>query len=225
MIYLYHGDDQSGSRNNLFEQKKKYADFRELNGDKLLPKDLESTLGTESLFGNETILIENLFSRLRSKDKDVCIQQLISYQGARDILIWEKKALTKLTTNKLPKTWVVKESKPPALLFNFLDSIIPDNHPQVTKILSSMRKSIDDGLIFIMLARHVSSLIQVKTATTLKLPPWQIGKLKAQASSWDTAALLRFYDSLYEIDKKIKTGNTKLDLGSQLDILLLQVLG
>lgn len=226
MIYLFHGDDQSGSRNNLFEQKKKYADFRELNGDKLLPKDLESTLGTESLFGNETILIENLFSRLRSKDKDVCIQQLISYQGARDILIWEKKALTKLTTNKLPKDWVIKESKPPALLFNFLDSLTPNNSTQALKLYHQLlTMSHEPGFIFIMLARHVSNLIQAKTATTLKLPPWQIGKLKAQASSWDTAVLLRFYDSLYEIDKKIKTGNTKLDLGSQLDILLLQVLG
>lgn len=226
MIYLFHGDDQSGSRNNLFEQKKKYTDFRELNGDKLLPKDLESTLGTESLFGNETILIENLFSRLRSKDKDACIQQLISYQGERDILIWEKKALTKLTTNNLPKTWVVKESKPPALLFTFLDSLTPNNSVQALKLYHQLlAMNHEPGFVFIMLARHVSSLIQAKTATTLKLPPWQIGKLKAQANSWDTAQLLRFYNSLYELDKKIKTGNTKLDLGSQLDILLLQVLG
>ena len=64
MIYLFHGDDPKSSRNNLFELKKKHTDIREINGDKLLPKDLESTLGTESLFGNETILIENLLSRL-----------------------------------------------------------------------------------------------------------------------------------------------------------------
>jgi len=225
MIYLFHGDDQTTSRNNLYDQKKKHSDIRELNGDKLLPKDLQSTLGTESLFGNETILIENLFSRLRSKDKDACVQLLLNYSGNRDILVWEKKALTKLTTNKLPKTWKVVESKPPALLFNFLDTIFPENYQQVSKILSTLRKSTDDGLIFIMLTRHVSSLIQAKTATSLKLPPWQVGKIKSQASSWETAELLHFYDSLYEIDKKIKTGSTKLDLGSQLDILLLQVLG
>ncbi|TXH01315.1 MAG: hypothetical protein E6P95_02020 [Candidatus Moraniibacteriota bacterium] len=225
MIFLYHGDDNAASRNNLFEQKKKHENIRELNGDKLLPKNLESILGTESLFGNETLLIENLFSRLRSKDKDACVQLLINYNGNRDILIWEKKSLTKLTTNKIPKSWVIKESKPPALLFNFLDTIVPGNHQQVTKILASLRKSTDDGLIFIMLARHISSLIQAKTATTLKLPPWQIGKLKSQASSWEVKNLVHFYDELYSIDNKIKTGNTKLDLGSQLDILLLQVLG
>lgn len=223
--YLFYGDDQAASREKLYEIKRKYSDIRELNGDKLLPKDLESTLGTESLFGNETILIENLFSRLRSKDKDACIQLLINYSGNRDILIWEKKTLTKLTTNKLPKTWKVVESKPPALLFNFLDTIFPGNYPQVSKILSTLRKSTDDGLIFIMLTRHVSSLIQAKTATSLKLPPWQIGKLKSQASSWEISKLLFFYDELYKIDYKIKTGNTKLDLGSQLDIALLQVLG
>lgn len=225
MIYLFHGDDSKSSRNNLFELKKKHTDIREINGDKLLPKDLESTLGTESLFGNETILIENLFSRLRSKDKDNCIELLKNYKGARDILIWEKKALTKLTTNKLPKDWVVKESKPPALLFNFLDAMSPGNLKIATNILTNLRRTVDDGFIFIMLSRHISTLIQVKTTTFLKLPPWQIGKLKSQASSWETGELLHFYDSLYEIDKKIKTGNTKLDLGSQLDILLVQVLG
>ena len=223
--YLFHGDDLKSSRDNLFEIKKNHTDIRELNGDKITPKDLESTLGTESLFGNETILIENLFSRLRSKDKDSCIELLNNYHGSRDILIWEKKALTKLTTGKLPKDWVIKESKPPSILFNFLDSIIPNNYQQASTLLSSLRKNSDDGLVFIMLARHISSLIQAKTATSIKLPPWQLGKLKSQASSWETVELLHFYDSLYEIDKKIKTGNTKLDLGSQLDILLLQVLG
>ncbi|GAB4027254.1 MAG: hypothetical protein Fur0011_4820 [Candidatus Microgenomates bacterium] len=224
--YLFYGDDQAASREKLYEIKRKYPDIRELNGDKLLPKDLESTLGTESLFGNETILIENLFSRLKSKDRDTCIQLLINYSGNRDILIWEKKTLTKLTTNKLPKTWKVVESKPPALLFNFLDSITPNNSTQALKLYQQLlTMNHEPGFIFIMLARHVSSLIQAKTATSLKLPPWQISKLKNQANSWDTASLLLFYDSLYEIDKKIKTGNTKLDLDSQLDILLLQVLG
>lgn len=223
--YLFHGDDQKSSRDNLFEIKKKHDDIRELNGDKISPKDLESTLGTESLFGNETILIENLFSRLRSKDKDACIELLKNYQGSRDILIWEKKTLTKLTTGKLPKDWVIKESKPPSILFNFLDSIMPNNYQQASTLLTSLRTNSDDGLVFIMLARHISSLIQAKTATSIKLPPWQIGKLKAQASGWDINQLIHFYDELYLIDNKIKTGNTKLDLGSQLDILLLQVLG
>ena len=224
--YLFHGDDNKSSRDNLFEIKKKHDDIRELNGDKISPKDLESTLGTESLFGNETILIENPFSRLRSKDKDACIELLKNYQGSRDILIWEKKALTKLTTVKLPKDWVIKESKPPAMLFNFLDSITPHNSNQALKLYHGLlTMNHEPGFIFIMLARHISSLIQAKTATSIRLPPWQIGKLKSQASGWDINQLIHFYDELYLIDSKIKTGNTKLDLGSQLDILLLQVLG
>lgn len=226
MIYLFHGDDQSASRNNLHEIKKKYLDIRELNGEKITPMDLESTLGTESLFGNETILIENLFSRLRSKDKEACIDLLKNYQGARDILIWEKKALTKVTTAKLHKDWVIKESKPPALLFNFLDSMTPHNAELALKLYHELlTMNHEPGFIFIMLSRHISTLIQAKTATNLKLPPWQIGKLKSQAAGWEISKILFFYDELYKIDKKIKTGTTKLDLGSQLDILLLQVLG
>lgn len=225
MIYLFHGDDPAASRNNLFTLKQKQIDIRELNGEKITPKDLETILGTENLFGEEALLIENLFSRPRSKDKDSCIELLKNYNGSRTIICWDKKALTKATTAKFPKTWKVVESKPPALLFAFLDSFKPGNYQQARQLLSDLRANSEDGLIFVMLSRHVISLIQAQSATTLKLPPWQIGKLKSQASLWSEGALIHVVDELHRIDLQIKTGTTKLDQGSQLDILLLQVLG
>jgi len=224
-ISLFHGDDTAASRNNLFTLKQKQVEIRELNGEKITPKDFETILGTESLFGEEALLIENLFSRTRSKDKEACIELLKNYQGHRTILCWDKKALTKATTAKLPKTWKIIESKPPAILFAFLDAFKPGNHAQARTLLVELRKNSDDGLIFVMLSRHVISLIQAQSATTLKLPPWQIGKLKAQASLWTEGALIHVLDELHRIDLQIKTGITKLDQGSQLDILLLSVLG
>jgi DNA polymerase III delta subunit len=225
MIYLFHGDDQANSRAQAILVRQAQSDVRVVSGDKLAPRDLESILGTESLFGAEALWIENLFSRVRSKDKEACVALLSAYTGSRTIILWEKKAITKAATAKLPKSWKIKESKPPAVLFTFLDSLYPGNYQEAKKLLGELRKTSEEGFIFIMLSRHISTLIQASSATTLKLPPWQIGKLKGQAQKWHETQLTMFYDRMYQIDLHIKTGATKLDQASQLDILLRQVLG
>ena len=225
MIQLFHGDDIAASRNLFFAAKQLSEDRHELQGDKLTPDELRTVLETSGLFGPATLVIENIFSRLRSKAKEECLAMLQQASPSREIIIWEKKALTKAVLSKLPKTWKVVESKPPALLFNFLAALTPGNLNSVQSLLKSLRQTSDDGLIFIMLARHLNNLILAQTATRPKLPPWQLGKLRSQASRWSEASLLHFHDELYRLDLAQKTGGTKLDLGSQLDILLVSVLG
>lgn len=224
-VFLYHGEDQVASRNLLYASKRQYSTLRELNGEKITPLELKAALGNATLFGEETLVIENLFTRPRSKLKDECLALLTDPLLTRPILCWEKKALTKAVTAKLPKHWKIIESKSPAVLFTFLDAIIPGNHARAHALLTDLRRSSEDGFIFIMLSRHLQNLILAQSATNPKLPPWQLGKLKSQASSWSESALLKFYDELFRLDLQLKTGNTKLDLRSQLDILLLTVLG
>lgn len=201
------------------------SEYQELKGDKLTATELETALLSTNLFSLVHLYIENLFSRPRSKDKDNCLKLLFDYTGDKTILCWEKKSLTKAALAKLPKSWKISESKPPALLFSWLESLTPGNYPRSSQLLRSLRTSTDETLIFIMLSRHLGNLIQAKSATAPKLPPWQLGKLRAQASAWSETQLIQFLDSLYTLDYQIKTGRTKLDLSSQLDIVLYQVLG
>ena len=224
--YIYHGDDTHASRNNLFQQRQKSHNIKEINGEKTNAIDLSTSLATNNLFDTETILIDNLFSRPRSKEKDAAITVLSNYAGTKEILCWEKKAITKAVLAKLPKNWIIKESKPPALLFNFLDNIFPGNSQQAVNLFHELlNSSHEPAFIFIMLTRHINSLISAQSATNLRLPPWQIGKLKQQASKFSEAQLIYIVDKLFQIDLCIKSGKTKLDLQSQLDILLLQALG
>jgi len=224
MIILFHGDDTAKSRQQL-KQVTVTGEKRELDGLKIAPKDLESTLATTNLFSSETIVIENLFSRLKSKDKDACIKLLTDYQGEKQILLWEKKELTKAVLTKLPKTWKISLSKLPALIFNFLESLYPGNLPNILAHLPDLRASTPDILLHTMISRQISYLILIKSASNPKFAPWQIGKLKSQASHWTDQQLVHFHDELLRIDYQIKSGQTKLDYSVQLDLLLASALG
>lgn len=228
MITLFHGEGIAESRKLLIsavtKDKLEDREIRYIEGDKLSPKDLESALGTASLFSVETLVIENLLSRLRSKDKDVCIELLSKYSGDKNILLWEKKAITKIALAKLGKNIKVNESKAPTALFTFMESIEPGNAKLALDLLHEVVMDSEDIIAFTMLARQISYLIMMKTGTSPKFAPWQMGKLRTQAGKWSESQLEHFLAELLKIDLAIKTGTTKLSYTDHLDLLLTTLL-
>lgn len=227
MLLIFHGEGTSSSRKLLREaiQKDKLAghEVRTLEGDKLSPRDLESTLATESLFSVETIVIENLLSRLRSKDKDKCIELISSYTGNKNIFMWDKKEITKPNLTKLSKA-KVSNSKSPTALFTLMESLEPGNAKQALDLLHQTVADTEDIIAFTMVARQISYLIMMKSGTSPKFAPWQIGKLKAQAAKWDDKQLEHFLAELLKIDLSIKSGFSKLSYTDHLDLLLSSLL-
>lgn len=228
-ILVFHGDGTSSSRRLLqdaIEKEKSLGhEILILEGDKLLPRDLDSTLATESLFSVETLVIENLLSRLRSKDKDACIEYLAKYSGSKSILLWEKKSITKIALGKLGKDIKTVESKAPTALFSFMEAIVPGNAQTALSLMHEVVEGTEDIIVFTMLARQISHLIIMKSATSPKFAPWQMGKLRTQAAKWEDKQLEQFLSELLKIDLAIKTGATKLSYKDHLDILLLSLLG
>ena len=94
MIFIFHGEGTATSRNLLQDAITKHKllghEIRIIEGDKLVPADLESTLATASLFSTETLVIEGLLSRAKSRDKDTCIKVLADYSGDKNIFLWDK---------------------------------------------------------------------------------------------------------------------------------------
>lgn len=223
MIQIFHGEGTGTSRKLLREEveKDKLAghEIRTLEGDKLSPRDLESVLSTESLFSVETIVIENLLSRLRSKDKDACLELLAGYAGSKNILLWDKKEITKPNLSKLSKA-KVSNSKAPTALFTLMDSLEPGNAKQALDLLHQTVADTEDIIAFTMIARQVSYLIMIKSGTSPKFAPWQIGKLKASAAKWQDKQLEHFLSELLKIDLSIKSGTSKLSYTDHLDLLL-----
>lgn len=229
MITIFHGDNNALSRTKLQEalqQEKQHGhELRYLEGEKLTPKDLDSALSTANLFYTEVVVIENLLSRLRSKDKDECLSLLKNYVGEKHLYLWDKKALTKLAIAKLGPNLKVVESKTPTVLFTLLETLEPGRAQDALKLLAEVVATTEDIVVFTMIARQVSNLIIMKSATNPKFSPWQATKLKIQASKWSHHQLQDFLTNLLKIDLSIKTGSSKLSYKDHLDILLLNLLG
>ena len=228
-ISIFHGDSTKDSRILLISAIEKDRavghEIRTLDGEKISPRDLESILQTSSLFSTETLVIENLFSRLRSKDKDACLILIKNYSGDKNLLLWERKEITKAGLAGLPSQAKISNSRAPQLLFNWLETVYPGNLTACLPLFHQVTLETEDILIFTMLARQISYLIMMKSATSPKFAPWQMGKLRAQATKWEESALTDLLCRLLEIDEAIKTGATKLSYADHLDILLVNSLG
>ena len=106
-----------------------------------------------------------------------------------------------------------------------MESIYPGNRERALSLMHEVISGTEDIIVFTMLARQVSYLIMIKSATSPKFSPWQIDKLAAQASKWSDKQLSNFLAELLKIDFAIKTGATKLSYTDHLDLLLLNLLG
>lgn len=229
MMLVFHGDSQKDSRtllqNAMQKDKELGREINSLDGEKITPRDLESTLATANLFAPETLVIEGLLGRLKSKDKDACISLLASYSGEKNIILWDKKEITKPNLTKLGTSVKISNSKAPTQLFSWLETIVPGNTKSCLTIMHQVAAMTEDILIFTMLARHLSYLIMMKSATSPKFAPWQMGKLRSQAGVWSDKQLESMLTQLIQIDEAIKTGQTKLSYLDQLDIYLMRELG
>lgn len=227
MIYIFHGDGTGASRKLLSEavakDKANDHEIRTLEGDKLSPRDLESALATASLFSVESLVIENLLSRLRSKDKDACIDLLASYNGDKNIYLWDKKEVIPANLKKFA-TAKISNSKAPTALFTLMESLEPGNAALALSLLHEVVEGTEDIIVFTMIARQISYLIMIKSGTNPKFAPWQMGKLRAQVAKWEGKQLESFLSDLLQIDYKIKTGRSKLSYTDHLDLLLSDLL-
>lgn len=228
MLQLIHGDNQVNSRKKLTEllaeAKKQNKEIFQLNAEKLDRAQLESNLLSESLFGQEKILLlEGLYSLPKSKKKDEFIDLISS--ASIDIILWEKKLLSKTDLKKLPNDLESYEFKITPKLWNFLDKLSP-NPKSKNALLKTFHESIaidSVEFIFLMMARQIRLLIQVKEGGAIKLAPFMLGKLKKQAGEFSLEKLLTIHQQLYQIDKKLKQSASLLSLEAELDLLLLNM--
>jgi DNA polymerase III delta subunit len=224
MITVLHGESQSQSRdklNKIIDQFKldSSGEVIRLDAKKITETDLVEALEPGSLFGGDRlIVIENLFSLPRSKTKTKYLEMIsLSGQGVK-IVIWNKKTATATDLKKFSSALVL-EFKAPKAVWGFLDSISPKENKKILTYLHQAAEQEATELIFYLLHRRLSQLIEVKVGD-LKGAPWQVAKLKNQANWFNIKQLIKFQNKLLKIDYSIKSGMDELPLLSQLDLLL-----
>lgn len=171
-----------------------------------------------SLFAEKKIFITENLLRKTKKNLDKLV-----YLKETTIIDWENQISS--YELKIPRRVLVKEFKLPTSIFKLLDACYPGNLKTFLNILHQLPDKMEDGFIFIMLARQIRNLLLIKSGQTLgKLQSWQIARLKTQAKHWRLPQLTTFYDGLYRIEVATKTSTNPFNIRHSLDILACYIL-
>lgn len=231
-MLVLHGDNSVQSRHTLgqllAEARQANKVVVRLEAKKLTLADLQETLRSESLFGDEKlVVVEELHSLPTSNRKKELIEAVAESaqnQGSTTVIVWEKRPLTATMLKKLGSS-DVQEFKLSKSLFAWLDSL--NGHK---RNLSAQLKLFHDAiaqegeyLCFLMLARQTRMLLSAADGGEIKGPPFMIGKLTKQAQSFTLDQLWRLHQQLLEIDYRQKTSASPLDLTQELDLLLVNL--
>lgn len=227
MISILHGENISLSRKKLLEliaeEKKKHTQIIRLEGKKLDRAILEESLGSSSLFGNDTcIVIEELHSLPRSKKKTELISLIAATQDTT-LILWEKRKLTPTMIKQFPGARVFA-FKPSETLFSWLDSLdSAGNKNRQLELFAKATQSNDVHMCFVMLIRQIRLLIATKSGGQVKGAPFLIQKLRSQANRFTLEKLLETHSTLYTFDSQMKSSANSLPLKESLDLLLLKL--
>jgi len=227
MIYIFHGDNPVDSRKKLLElitsEKNKGTNIVRLEAKKLTPPILEENLVNHDLFGTSQLtIVEALHSLPRSKKKNQLITTI--QKSNSNIVLWEKRSLTKTMLKKFPQA-KTSESKLTKALFKWLDSL-SSNQKSKKKQLELLHQSIEidsAGMCLAMLMRQIRLLIQARENHKIKGPPFMISKLKNQARNFSLQQLLNIHNQLLDFDIKQKSSLNLRTIEQNLDQLIINL--
>lgn len=232
MLTIICGEDIVESRNYLSQIKGEYKK----RGDEvtnLSPQEIPDILKWRgdnlNLFSSKFIFItehlEALIIRKRGKKstKKATVKTLedmvleIANRKDIELIDWEEKAGREVKLKDFAK---VKEFKPSKSIFKLLEACVPGNLAVFVQTLSIIAKSQDEIFIFIMLYRHIRTLLLAYEGVFANtIQSWQRHNLTSQAKHWTQNNLSDFYEGLYRIETTTKSGTNPFGVKKSLEIL------
>jgi hypothetical protein len=227
MLTIIDGENLVKSREKLFKIKQaaraKGQELNTLLAKKITSKILENALFAKDLFGQEyCLIIEELHSLPKSKKRTRYLEQIVQASQFLDIVLWEKKNLTKNNLKKLANSQVFHFPMSKTL-WQFLDQFSPQAKTKKRQ-LALLREAIEQDsaeFCLLMISKRVSDLIAVTVNANLAIHPFVKTKLNKQKKDFSLKQLLKLHQKLYQLDNKIKHSANLLNLASELDLLLI----
>lgn len=230
MITIIHGEDTASSRTSFISKKSEQKDAVSFNGETVSLTALTQVLEGGGLFDEEKhIYIEDLLSkRKKSEEAEQILKILQKHEKSVDITLWESKSLSKTVLSHFSKPTVYHFDLPKSL-FEFLDSLLPENGKTAVQLFHKTIATTDIHIVVFMIIRHIRLLLALKEPSessideVKRMSPWQSGKMAKQAKAFSLEKLIWFHKALFEIDLSQKTGKSALTLEQSIDFLLLEI--
>lgn len=232
MLTIVCGEDTVTSRKYFESLRKKYsAQMTEVRD--IQPGDIKEILTwmgeSTSLFSSKQVFftnnLESIIVRRRGKKSTKTKSPLtfeetveeIARKADIELIDWESKSGRDI---KMKSVADVKEFKPSSTVFKLLDCCYPGNKKEFITVLRALLADQDENFLFIMLYRHIRTLIAAYDSSFTKTTaPWQRPKLSSQARLWSQNKLIEFYQGLYRLETTAKSGTNPYGIRRTLEIL------
>jgi len=224
MLTIICGENTIEAYNFFLKKKKEFIDknYEVLETDLLKIEELIHWQSNNlSLFVNKKVFFtRNLNKKINKKnEKNLKIINKIINDKNIDLFDFEENIEKK--NLKIQKNVLIKEFKLPISIFNFLDNIYPGNLKNVIKNLNIISKTTAVEVIFFMITKRIRQLLMIKLNQKIDgLKLWQLKKLDYQTKLWPKETIIRFYQSLFQLEIKIKTNINPFDLKKSLELLI-----
>jgi DNA polymerase III delta subunit len=229
MLTLLHGDKTVASRAEL---QRILVGFRATNTqiEQYSAKDLSliqlsDMLGGQALFSPKIcVVIEGLHALPKSTKKDQLIAEVKKHVEDKDmtIVLWESKLLTPAQAAVFSKGTVLS-FKSSSTLFQWLDALSGKPSQHMFELLDKAEQTEGIEYCFVMYVRQIRLLLSMKVGAPVKVAPFLIGKLQAQAGSFSESALLHLHADCVRMDELQKTSGSSLSLRGLIDTSLLSI--
>lgn len=232
MLTIICGEDTVLSRKYFTDLKIEYSK-KEYEVQEILASQIQNLLKWQgenlNLFASKTVFftdhLDSLIIKKRGKKSTkplpvltleaVC--EIVSKKKDISLIVWEEKAQRDL---KLKTIAQVKEFKPSSSIFKLLELCKPGSLKQFIQMLRVVLDSQDPMFVFIMLTRHIKTLILAREDIFSPIvQSWQRYKLADQAKLWKGEKLTQFYEGLYKIEVSTKSGTNPYGMKNSLEIL------
>lgn len=227
MLHLFHGDQTELSRKELTKLREQFKSYEiiTLDGSTLSTTTFKQATESSSMFNKKKlVIVEKMLSKLDKKDKDKLAKILKDLSVDTELVFWEDKELSKTTVSMLPKNCDIAVFKPDKSIFEFVESIKPDNTIHTLNLYETSLSQETPEFIFVMLVRQIRLLIMSKElGKNISLSPWQASKFSRQSQNFTLTQLFSYYQQLLEIDVKIKTGSTPFNLKKEIELFLINI--
>lgn len=219
MIYIFHGENLSHSRDLILKFRRDFAETKKLSSkteiliENTTPQQLSDTLSSFDFFSNPPFIVLDISNVGRSNTESY-VEVLRKMPQETFLIILSSKELTKSNTfikaaAELKAKVVVSKKVSDSNVFNFIDSVFSGNRELSYKNLKDLVNDDQDNIyILTMLEYALRNIAYVKFNSPMlnKINPFVKYKAINQSKFFSESSIRNLYEFFYEIDIDSKTG-------------------